>query len=46
MVTWVGQGPLECCDGYRGKMRIVRMLLWLHGVDEDHQGAEMTTGVG
>ena len=30
-VTWVGLGPSECCDGYRGKMRIARMLWWLQG---------------
>ena len=29
-------------------MRTARMIWWLQptGVDEDHQGAEMTTGVG
>ena len=31
LVTWVGLGPLECCDGYRGKMRTARMLWWLQG---------------
>ena len=45
LVTWVGRGPSECCDGYMGKMRTTRMLWWLHVVDEDHQCAEMTTGV-
>ena len=25
LVTWVGWGPSECCDGYRGKMRTARM---------------------
>ena len=31
LVKWVGRGPSECCDGYRGKMRTAMMLWWLQG---------------
>ena len=41
-VGCVGYCPLEydaeCCDCFRGQLRTIMALWWLHGLVEDHKG--------